>query len=239
MDGQLAVLVIGNEERESQRVREWIEEAGHDGIVADGWRSGLRELYNCHPDAAVVFMDAMDASHWSNVERIRDMCDIPIVLVTSEATHSTLQRAFDLRLNGYLVKPVQPEELVSRLSTVLPKVSNNGGNHSDPSSVFRYENLTIDWRRMEVQVDDETVHLSPTEFRLLSLLVERRGWVVSYDEILTKVWGSAYVGDRNNVKLYVWYLRQKLEGDPANPRWILTKYGVGYTFRADEARSSS
>jgi DNA-binding response OmpR family regulator len=238
MGNQLAILVIGTEDGESQRLREWIEEAGHDGIVADDWRSGLRELYRCHPDAAVVFMDAMDASHWSNVERIRELCDIPIVLVTSQTTRSALQRAFDLGLNGYLVKPLQPEELASRLSTVLQKVSNNGGNHSDPSSVFRYENLTIDWRKMEVQVDGETVHLSPTEFRLLSLLAERRGWVVSYDEILTKVWGPAYLGDRNNVKLYIWYLRRKLEADPANPRWIVTKYGVGYTFCANEVRSS-
>jgi len=231
MGSQGTILVIGSGDRESYGVREWIEEGGYDAIVADDWRSGLRELYSCHPDAAVLLMDAMD---WSSVERIREVCDIPIVLVASRATRSSLQCAFDLGLDGYLVKPLQPSELVGRLTAVVQRTSNNTSGHGDSSSVFRHEALSIDRRKMEVQLDGEIVHLSPTEFRLLSLLAERRGWVVSYDEILTKVWGPAYVGDRNNVKLYIWYLRRKLEADPANPRWIRTKYGVGYTLCGDE-----
>lgn len=230
MDGQGRILLIGSGDRESHHLRECIEEGGYDVIMADDWREGLRQLYNSHPDAAVLLMDGMD---WSSVERVREVCDIPIVLVASRATRSSLQRAFDLGLDGYLVKPLQPGELVGRLTAVVQKASNHKNFHSDPTSVFRHETLTIDRRKMEVQLDGENVHLSPTEFRLLSLLVERRGWVVPYDEILTKVWGPAYVGDRNNVKLYIWYLRRKLEADPANPRWILTKYGVGYTFCAD------
>jgi len=225
------ILVIGCGDRESRSLGECIEEGGYDAIVADDWRDGLRELYNWHPDAAVLLMEGAD---WSSVERIRELCDIPIVLVTSQATRSSLQRAFDLGLDGYLAKPVQPGELVGRVTAVVQRVSNNRNSHSDHDSIFRHESLTIDRRRMEVQLDGETVHLSPTEFRLLSLLAERRGWVVSYDEILTKVWGPAYVGDRNNVKLYIWYLRRKLEADPANPRWILTRYGVGYAFASEE-----
>jgi len=236
MDSQRTILVIGSGDRETYRVREWIEEGGYYAVVADDWRSGLRELYNCHADAAVLLMDAMD---WFSVERIRELCDVPIVVVTSRATRSSLQRAFDLGLDGYLVRPLQPGELVGRLTAVVQRASNNRGGHRDSSSVFKHETLTIDQRKMEVQLDGEIVHLSPTEFKLLCLLAERRGWVVSYDEILTKVWGPAYIGDRNNVKLYIWYLRRKLEADPANPRWIHTKYGVGYTFSSDEVHAAN
>jgi len=225
------ILIIGCGDRESRSLAEYIEESGYDAVVADDWRDGLRELYNCHPDAAVLLMEGAD---WSSVERIRDLCDIPIVLVTSHATRGSLQRAFDLGLQGFLTKPLQPGELVGRVTAVVQRVSNSRNNRSDPISVFRHESLTIDHKRMEVQLEGTPVHLSPTEFRLLSLLAERRGWVVPYDEILAKVWGPAYVGDRNSVKLYIWYLRRKLEVDPANPRWILTKYGVGYTFCGDE-----
>jgi two-component system KDP operon response regulator KdpE len=225
------ILVIGCGDRESRRLGEYIEEGGYDAVVADDWRDGLRELYNCHPDAAVLLLEGAD---WSNVERMRQLCDIPMVLVTSHATRGSLQRAYDLGLQGFLTKPLRPGELVGRVTAIVQRVSNNRNNRSDPISVLRLESLTIDLKRMEVQLEGAPVHLSPTEFRLLSLLAERRGWVVPYDEILAKVWGPAYVGDRNSVKLYICYLRRKLEVDPANPRWILTKYGVGYTFCGDE-----
>jgi two-component system KDP operon response regulator KdpE len=95
---------------------------------------------------------------------------------------------------------------------------------------FRYRNLEIDWREMRVAIDAEEVHLSPIEFRLLSLLVRRRGWVVPYEQILRDVWGPSYIADRANLKLYVWYLRRKIERDPSNPQLILTKRGIGYIF---------
>jgi len=236
MDSLGRILIIGCGDRELRSLGEYIEEGGYDAVVADDWRQGLRELHNWHPDAAVLLMEGTD---WSNVERIRELCDIPIVLVTSHATRGSLQRAFDLGIQGFLTKPLQPGELVGRLTAVVQRVSNSGHFRSDPISVLRHESLTIDRKTMEVQLEGAPVHLSPTEFRLLSLLAERRGWVVPYDEILAKVWGPAYIGDRKSVKLYIWYLRRKLEVDPAKPRLILTKHGVGYTFCGDEMHPAS
>lgn len=236
MDRQLAVLVIGSTAAEVSQIGQWIEEAGYGAILADDHRGALRELYAYHPHAVVLLMDVMETSAWSIVQRIRELSYIPIILIASRATRSSLKRAFNLGLDGYLVKPLEPRELTGRLAAALHKAGNGNNNHS---SVFSYEDLSIDWRKMETRVDGRVVHLSPTEFRLLALLVERRGWIVPYDEILTKVWGPGYEGDRNHVKLYIWYLRRKLEADPTNPRRILTKYGVGYTFSVDGAPSSS
>ncbi len=102
--------------------------------------------------------------------------------------------------------------------------------HSEEHEPFRFRNLEIDWREIRVFVEGEEVHLSPIEFRLLSLLVRRRGWVIPYEQILRDVWGPSYIADRANLKLYVWYLRRKIERDPSNPELIQTKRGIGYIF---------
>lgn len=95
---------------------------------------------------------------------------------------------------------------------------------------FEYKHLSIDWRQMQAFIDGEPIHLTPLEFKLLALLVRKRGWVVGYAQALTEVWGPAYAADRANLKLYVWYLRRKIERDPSNPDLIVTRRGVGYIF---------
>ena len=102
--------------------------------------------------------------------------------------------------------------------------------HLQEQEPFRYRNLEIDWREMRVLVDGEDVHLTPLEFRLLSLLVRRRGWVIPYEQILRDVWGPSYIAERANLKLYVWYVRRKIERDPSNPELIQTRRGIGYIF---------
>jgi two-component system KDP operon response regulator KdpE len=103
-------------------------------------------------------------------------------------------------------------------------------SHTDDHEPIRIGNLEVDWREMTIRIDDEEVHLTPIEFRLLSVLVRRRGWVVPYEQLLRDVWGPSYVGDRANLKLYIWYLRRKIERDPANPELIQTRRGIGYIF---------
>lgn len=100
---------------------------------------------------------------------------------------------------------------------------------------FEYGRLAIDWREMQVVVDGVPVHLTPLEYRLLALLVRKRGWVVTYSQALTEVWGPAYVADRANLKLYIWYLRRKIERDPSNPELIQTRRGMGYIFGSRSA----
>ncbi len=97
---------------------------------------------------------------------------------------------------------------------------------------FEYKHLAIDWREMLVSIDGKPVHLTPLEFRLLTTLVRRRGWVVTYEQALTEVWGPSYVTDRDNLKLYIWYLRHKIERDPSHPELIITRRGMGYIFGA-------
>lgn len=228
MDHALPVLVVDNDSDELSLLSGWLSNAGYEPILAEDLRGGLRNLYEYHPDAIIFSADELGAT-WSVIEHIRQLCDTPIILITSRSTRAHLHKAFDLGLDGYLVKPVRAEALLDRLAAALRKANRHNGS----ADIFIHENLMVDWKRLDVRLDDRQVHLTPLEFRLLAFLIKYQGWVVTYDEILTNVWGPNYIGDNSNVKLYIWYLRRKLEPDPSRPRRILTRYGVGYMF-ADE-----
>jgi two-component system KDP operon response regulator KdpE len=132
-----------------------------------------------------------------------------------------------MKVDGFLTRPFEPDDLVHRLSAIQ---SRNG--HDEKRWVYQRNGLTVDFRSCEVFVDGQSVQLTGTEYRLLTYLIERRGWVVSHDQILNHVWGSDYLGEKDQVKLYIWYLRRKIEADPKQPKNIVTKRGLGYTFVA-------
>jgi DNA-binding response OmpR family regulator len=205
----------------------WLRGDGHRVIVASDGLSGLRQLFNHHPDAAIVDVTPSGSDGWDTVQRIRDVSHMPVIAISARADQVSLKKGFDLGVDGYIVKPFEQAELLERLAAVLRRVYGGNGHNG---TIYHQDGLAIVWRSHEVLVDDKPIHLTATEFRLLWLLVERRGWVLTHDQILSHVWGSNHLGDRNNVKLYVWYLRQKLEANPSRPRWILTKRGIGYCF---------
>ena len=228
------ILVIGLDGDERRRVANSVKLSRHEVLTVRDWKSGLRELYSQRPNALVVLSDSQtstDSIGWQEIQTVRSLSDIPVIIVADRATQRSLQKAIDLGVAGYLVRPLETSTLAERLNSALERPRRN---ESFPQADFRHENLCIDWRRFEVRLDDHAVTLSPIEFKLLSLLVERRGEVVTHGEILARVWGPNYdLGDRRYVKLYVWYLRKKLERDPSRPRWIITRNGLGYIFSAD------
>lgn len=226
MADSTTVLVVDASQDDLQSTVGYLEERGYQAIQVDDGASALRQLYSRHPDAVVIDVALRDGDGWSVVQRIREVTDIPVVVVSARADRSSLKKGFDLSVNGYLVKPFDGDELIDRLGTLLSRSDGNGAR----PWFFQHEDLHVDWRSQRVKVDDNAVSLTATEFKLLSTLVEHRGWVLTHDQILNKVWGSNYIGERNNVKLYVWYLRRKIEKNPKRPRWILTRRGVGYQF---------
>ena len=229
----MTVLVVDSDSYWLELCASWLREDGHRVIVAGDALSGLRQLFSHHPDAAIVDVTPTFSDGWEAVQRIREVSGMPVVVISARADQSSLKRGFDLGVDGFIVKPFEKSELLERLTAVLRRVYNGNGNgngNGHNGTMFHQDGLAIDWRSHEVRVEDTPIHLTATEFRLLSLLVERRGWVLTHDQILSHVWGSNHLGDRNNVKLYVWYLRQKIEANPAHPRWILTKRGIGYCF---------
>lgn len=221
------VLIIESDAALLAGIAQGVEGAGYDTVLAEDGLSGLRQFFNSHPDLVILSLDAPDVAGWDLVERIRALAPTPIIVTSSEASVSSLQRGFDLQVDAYLPRPFELEELVERLNAVRDRRLGENGRRG---WLYQHNGLTINWRSCEVYVHGSPIELTSTEFKLLTYLVQRRGWVLSHDQILTEVWGPEYLGEKDRVKLYVWYLRQKIEDDPSHPKLILTKRGLGYTF---------
>jgi two-component system KDP operon response regulator KdpE len=159
---------------------------------------------------------------------IRENNDVPVIMLTAKGEEDDRVQGLELGADDYVTKPFSPRELVSRVRAVLRRTFSSRGQSSGIFEVD--ERLKIDFDRREIWVEGELIKLRPTEYRLLYHLVQNAGWVVSHDQILAKVWGYEYRDEPHYVRLYVNYLRQKLEEDPANPKYILTERGVGYRF---------
>jgi two-component system KDP operon response regulator KdpE len=159
---------------------------------------------------------------------IRETSNVPVIMLTAKGEEDDRIKGLELGADDYISKPFSPRELVSRVKAVLRRTGSAGVSARDTITVD--ERLKIDFGRREVWVEDALVKLRPTEYRLLFHLVQNAGWVMTYDQILSKVWGYEYQDEPHYVRLYVNYLRQKIEKDPANPKYILTERGIGYRF---------
>jgi len=231
------VLFIDDDPELVDLAQIWLRKGGYDACTAKDGNEGLHQLYCYRPDLVLldVVMPRMDG--WEVCRRIREMCEIPIIMVSVNAQKSDLVKAFNLGVDDYVTKPIHFPELMARVQAVLRRHNTNG--KQDEKAVFHNEEIDLEWRSRQVWVRGQRVALSPTEFRLLSCLIENRGWVVTHEELLRKVWGPNYLGDRSYVKLYVRYLREKMEAEPSKPRWILTERGVGYRFASSSDRCPS
>jgi DNA-binding response OmpR family regulator len=222
------ILLVDDDVEFAGIAQTWLQNAGYDVLTAEDGKAGLRRFYSSRPnlvllDANMPEMDGYDVCH-----RIRDMSDTPVIMVTVNGRASDLLRGFDLGADDYMTKPVDFSELVARVTAILRRCVIEMQEESSES--FHNGEIEVDWRSHQVYVRGEVVKLSPTEFKLLSCLIKNRGWIVTHEQLLQKVWGPNYVGDKSFVKLYIRYLRQKIEENAHKPQIILTERGVGYRF---------
>lgn len=173
-----------------------------------------------------VLMPEMDG--WTVCERIRELCEVPIILLTSLNREEEMVRGLNLGADDFVSKPISPSHLTARVQAVLRRVQ--VPHATDKDVTYDDGTLAIDATRHEVRLAGEPVELTPTEFRLLVALARRPGQVQTFEALLTSVWGSEYADDIDFLRVYVWRLRKKIEADSERPRWILTERGFGYRF---------
>jgi two-component system KDP operon response regulator KdpE len=222
------ILVVDDEERMVHFIRLNLEHDGFQVVEAYRGAQAVQRLRDSLPD--VVLLDVMlpDIDGFEVLKMIRETSTVPVIMLTAKGEEDDRVRGLELGADDYVTKPFSPRELVSRVRAVLRRVdSPTAGMHG---LIEVDDRLKIDFDRREVWVDGELVKLRPTEYRLLYHLVQNAGWVVTHDQLLSKVWGYEYRDEPHYVRLYINYLRQKLEKDPANPMYILTERGVGYRF---------
>ena len=220
------VLVIDDDATLLGLLAEHLSRAAYHVITSVSGDTGLQTFYKHCPDLVIldVMMPRMDG--WAVCERMREKSDVPIIMLTAKGEEQDRLRGFRLGVDDYVVKPFSFAELVARVGAILARRQRTvPETHSAP--IVRGD-LVIDLAERRVTRGGQPVHLTPTEFRLLAALAEQPGHSVAPKALLAHVWGNAYVDDVENVKRYIFYLRQKLEADVEHPRLILTERGFGY-----------
>jgi two-component system KDP operon response regulator KdpE len=223
------ILVVDDEQRMARFIRLNLEHDGFQVVEAYRGLEAMQALRDALPDLVILDVMMPDLDGFEVLKLIREFSSIPVIMLTARGEEDDRVRGLELGADDYITKPFSPRELVSRVRAVLRRTESSGS--APRGEVIEVdERLKIDFDRREVWLNGELVRLRPTEYRLLYHLVQNAGWVLTYDQILTKVWGYEYRDEPHYVRLYVNYLRQKLEEDPANPKYILTERGVGYRF---------
>jgi two-component system KDP operon response regulator KdpE len=224
------ILVVDDEPRLTSMMRLNLETDGLRVQVASSGREALDALREEMPDLILldVMMPNMDG--FETLRRIRVASQVPVIMLTAMNEENDRIKGLELGADDYVNKPFNYREVLSRIRAVLRR-------HYLPAPatvglITVDDRLTIDFQKREVLINGERVNLRPTEYRLLYHLVQRAGYVVNHNDLLARVWGPEYHDETHYLRLYVTYLRQKIERDPANPIYILTERGVGYRFAA-------
>jgi two-component system KDP operon response regulator KdpE len=230
------ILVVDDEERMVHFIRLNLEHDGFQVFEAFNGKQAIDKIRSNLPDLVLLDVMMPDIDGFEVLSMIRESSTVPVIMLTAKGEEEDRVHGLELGADDYITKPFSPRELVSRVRAVLRRTEMAGV--STHGLIEVEDRLKLDFDRHEVWVDDQLVKLRPTEYRLLYHLVQNAGWVLTHDQILTKVWGYEYRDEPHYVRLYINYLRQKIEKDPANPRYILTERGVGYRFidfRRDKA----
>ena len=222
------VLVIDDDSGLVTLMRLGLEREGFTVVTAANGKEGLRRAYEARPDAIILDVSMPDMDGWATCQRLRSMCDTPIIMLTARTGREDVLRGLSLGADDYLTKPCSFDELKARIRTVLRRVR---GDVSDTwRATYDDGNLCVDIKDGKITRRGEELHLTPTESRLLIYLVGQKGRVVPHRELLVSVWGPEYAEEVGYLSVYVRYLRQKIEDDPANPRYICTRWRMGYYF---------
>jgi DNA-binding response OmpR family regulator len=225
----MTILIVDDEPRIRDFVRMNLEMEHYRVLEASNGLEALEQLREFLPDLIVldVMMPEMDG--FETLKAIREVSTVPVIMLTVRQSEQDRIHGLDLGADDYLAKPFSPRELLSRIRALLrrsmmPAPARKTVIVVDPD-------LKIDFARHEVIVRGKKVDLRPTEYRLLYHLVNNAGRLLTHETLLSKVWGREYRDESHYLRLYITYLRQKIEKDPAHPQYILTERGLGYRFK--------
>ncbi len=223
------ILVVDDEPRVIGFVRMNLELEGHQILEAHNGLEALEIIRTKLPDMVLLDVMMPELDGFETLKMLREFSNIPVIMLTAKGEENDKVYGLELGADDYVSKPFGPRELSSRIKAVLRRAEMP--TSSPEQAVLQIdERLSVDFNRREVIVNGEHIKLRPTEYRLLYHLIENAGWTVPHEQLLAKVWGYEYRDEAHYVRLYVNYLRDKIEQDPSDPQYILTERGVGYRF---------
>jgi DNA-binding response OmpR family regulator len=225
------VLVVDDDGDIRGLLRELLERQGYGVTEAANGKEALRALYAAPPDLVLLDVSMPELDGWQTLERIRDLSDVPVAMLTARTAELEKVRGLKAGADDYITKPFGRQELLARVEAMLRRA----GPREETEQTYADALLKVDFGERSVAVNGEDVALTPLEFRLLSAFVRHPGQLLSHDQVLELVWGDSFSASRDQVKLYVGYLRRKLEAAGADGSVIETVRGFGYRYRPSRA----
>ena len=226
------VLLVSSDGHATQLLESMLGTEGFTVSRADCWQRALAYAGDTQTQVILIDTPSSDGDGLELCQQLRDITDAPIVLMASDAREADIVRAFELGADEYVLRPLRPKELAARVRALLRR------SNGVLDGRLRLGDLEANLDERRVYRHGQLVELSPIEFRLLVCLLREAGRVVNHRKLMAHVWGGQYVDCRHYLRLYIGYLRSKLEDDPRNPKLILNEWGIGYRLVAPTSSAS-
>ncbi|MFQ5827516.1 MAG: response regulator transcription factor [Dehalococcoidia bacterium] len=223
------VLVVEDDREQAGLLQEWLLREGYEARISAAGGDAVRQFHDYRPSLILLDIVIPGLDGWSVLRHVKEASETPVIVVTGAGGNGNMVKALNMGADDYITKPVERQVLLAKMRAVLRRYPDKG---TQPGGSFKWNGLEVDFQAHRVFVDGREVSLSPTEFRLLTCLVKNAGTVVGHRDLLLNVWGSGYLNGKEYLKLYIRYLRLKLEKNPETPQLIKTIRGIGYCFEA-------
>jgi two-component system KDP operon response regulator KdpE len=229
MDSGRKILVVDDELQIIKFITMNLEAEGFRVLSAHDGYEALEKVTRELPDLVILDVMMPDMDGFETLKKIRELSSVPVIFLSVKGQEFDRVHGLDLGADDYMTKPFSPRELVSRMRAVLRRIE--AKSLTSASEIVIDDDLRINFDQRKVIVRGEEIQLRPTEHRLLYQLVSNAGKLLSHETLLSRVWGPEYRDEDHYVRLYITYLRQKIENDPKNPKYILSERGLGYRFK--------
>ncbi len=231
MDEKELILLIEDEPQMRRFLRITLQGHGYRLVEAANGQEGLMQAATRNPDVVLLDLGLPDLDGLEVTARLREWTQTPIVVISAREQEQDKVKALDAGADDYLTKPFSAEELMARIRVALRHVARQAAGKQEP--VFVIQNLRVDLAQRQVFIDGVEVHLTPIEYKLLTVLVRHAGKVITHRQLLQEVWGAAHVNEVQYLRVYMTQLRHKLENDPTRPRFLMNEPGIGYRLKYD------
>ena len=231
MKNNPTILVVEDEPPLQKFLRLTLSTQNYNVLEAMRGEDGLKLAATSRPDIVIIDLGLPDLDGVEVTRRIREWSAVPIIIISARGKEQDKVAALDAGADDYVTKPFGVGELLARLRVAFRHATAANPQTGEP--VFQVGALRVDLARRQVTVNDKPVHLTPNEFRLLSVLIKNAGRVLTHRQLLRQVWGPESNEETHYLRVYMNQLRQKLELDPARPQYLLTESGVGYRLLSD------
>jgi two-component system KDP operon response regulator KdpE len=229
-DDKELILLIEDEPQMRRFLRITLQGHGYRLVEAGTGQEGLMQAASRNPDVILLDLGLPDLDGLEVTKQLREWTQIPIVIISAREQEQDKVKALDAGADDYLTKPFSAGELMARIRVALRHVARQTGKQEP---VFMLQNLRVDLAQRQVFIDNAEVHLTPIEYKLLTVLVRHAGRVITHRQLLQEVWGPAHVNEVQYLRVYMTQLRHKLEVDPTRPRFLMNEPGIGYRLKFD------